>query len=1326
MNTLPEHCLDPPRPLIAVSLVQGPDFQWPSSDPNKITSCPALSFVKALDAASIQLNKPIRTITIGKNSSLPPRKHTRDSSETRKWHEPQGIFKSTWYKKHTLELPSVVVCPVNFNPLTDDQQWEKHESEIQKIYAQAKSQLNGRHCRLVMLCVCAREYSVDQETKDRLHTAHDRITSLRKHLGVEKSQVQLLYAADMTPTSISLLKVNKALHGYAADYYKVASKLTRDHKRGVDARSGLSFCAQLIMNARHNLKTAVFYEFRGTPAKAMRHLDVSFGKLVDLAKVYKNDMFATGKSTKITVEELKSIASVVNYSICRLKIAGSKPLEAAAQFQRFISVFRHLKSEPPLVSLSSGTVPHPVLTLYLTKQWKWLAAQHEIFSALLAHAKMNNISLIQPELMKYFQKGNNKTAKANAANAVSANKTPTSLMECTYLSNAVFAHRKRHRLTENLKNSIGAWGGVAVDEEDRSRLQKGLYIGGMLTYDNVAPSVCTPVEEDQDHGFEQVHRTMIHATLEGILTDTNAHVLDLIKKVMGLMRQELNIGNDTRESRRSLTMGIIAAEWLIKVERYEDALNLLKPAMQMLRKERWSTLLVKSLSLAKYCSIRLHQSNESLLYGLELIGNPSCLHKSAIQKELIDSPSSTPSTPSTSSIAPTSSVSPTTSSTSILNMDISTSPIRLINVQVTFQRNVVQINDSVQISLTLSSNFPEPVELNYVVLRLEQLKLERRASISTPTPTPPPTNTTNTTTAAAATTTATTTTAEGKKDDVLSYICLVVKTGVDVASLIQRICGSNGRIPDAVITQDVISISPKTNLSFDLNVVMKVPLPTDSSIASIMPKHGTVIFPTYVTTGISCLENRQVDLNIDLDSVRSADVADALSRVDAYATKTSMLSLLRPTVDGRNNGTGSFRFTRLIPPLSSVDVQIKHDSHASYNDWHPVELNICMLDNMDSSADDLELTLWFSNPSSGEGEGERSSEIQIMDQSTTKWKSYDPKSDPVIKLGSLSAGKSIVISACVRFNRFGLPNAVESHVLNVSVFHRTSSGWPATKHGASNISVASPFTVALATFPTTRVKGHLSVSPLATSIVVGEALLVSSLVTCKVENKPIHVHNIAYVPNYDMNKGTLSEIVSSTTIAAVTAAVSNTKEKKTTNSQEIETISLLAIINKSEELAKSFIIRPLVAASSQTDTSLGTVNIEWSTPSILKHDSLVMNKTSLSLPFVKVDDVQAVTAYVVAPTKCHLGEGFEMILVVENRGKTVVPITFIVSLGSDFYCAGRTTGGHTVQPLSTSRTNFRLIGVKSGNVSLPGIVAEREGGEKFMVTDHTGKIMCFP
>ena len=129
------------------------------------------------------------------------------------------------------------------------------------------------------------------------------------------------------------------------------------------------------------------------------------------------------------------------------------------------------------------------------------------------------------------------------------------------------------------------------------------------------------------------------------------------------------------------------------------------------------------------------------------------------------------------------------------------------------------------------------------------------------------------------------------------------------------------------------------------------------------------------------------------------------------------------------------------------------------------------------------------------------------------------------------------------------------------MFHRSSSWWPATKHRASNISVASPFTVALATFPTTRVKGHLSVSPLATSIVVGEALLVSSLVTCKVENKPIHVHNIAYVPNYDMNKGTLSEIVSSTTIAAVIAAVSNTKEKKTTNSQEIETISLLAIIN---------------------------------------------------------------------------------------------------------------------------------------------------------------------
>jgi hypothetical protein len=477
METLPPNALDPPKPLVGVTLIEGPDFQWPcnpSSNISQITSCPALSFLKAIDSAATTSNStvsslqpPLRTISLRKNSSLPPRKHSRESSETRRWYEPVGIFKMGWYRKHLTELPSVVVCPVQFEPYTDEEQWGSMERSIETIYGQARGQLNGRHCRLVMLCVVLRDYSIDRETKDRLHVASDRVSSLRKHLGLEKSQVQLIYTADMLPTSTTMQKIYKTLHGYASEYYKFSSKLTREHKRGVDSRSGLSFCGQLIMTVRHNLKTSIFYEFRGTPLKALRHLDVCYGKLIDLQKVYENDIIATGKATGITVEELKMVASLVNYNICRLNFSLSKGIDAMEQFQKHVSAFRHLKSIVPCMKvLQVGTglneVEHPISIYYSLVKWKWLGNQHEIFSALLTHSQKNNIPL---NIFKKKSKNDD-------------NNLPL-LTQYNHLSNAILAHRRSYTLLNVLKRNVSLWGGVGLNIEDSKRILNSLYIGGI-------------------------------------------------------------------------------------------------------------------------------------------------------------------------------------------------------------------------------------------------------------------------------------------------------------------------------------------------------------------------------------------------------------------------------------------------------------------------------------------------------------------------------------------------------------------------------------------------------------------------------------------------------------------------------------------------------------------------------------------------------------------------------------------------------------------------------------------------------------------------------
>ena len=201
---------------------------------------------------------------------------------------------------------------------------------------------------------------------------------------------------------------------------------------------------------------------------------------------------------------------------------------------------------------------------------------------------------------------------------------------------------------------------------------------------------------------------------------------------------------------------------------------------------------------------------------------------------------------------------------------------------------------------------------------------------------------------------------------------------------------------------------------------------------------------------------------------------------------------------------------------------------------------------------------------------------------------------------------------------------------------------------------------------------------------------------------------MTYAPNYDVNIGSMSEV----------AKIQ--EEKREEDSKN-------GVLRGLEKLTKCFMVRPLLSSSRQdAAVTLGSIKVVWSTPEIDKPKGLVYNETIIVQPAVDVVDCSLVTSCVVVPSQCKLGEGFDMTLVVVNRGRFNVPITFVVSNGGNFYCAGRTRGGHTIQPMSTSRTHFRLIGMTPGNVSLPGIIAEREGGEQLINESDMGRIQCFP
>jgi hypothetical protein len=327
-----------------------------------------------------------------------------------------------------------------------------------------------------------------------------------------------------------------------------------------------------------------------------------------------------------------------------------------------------------------------------------------------------------------------------------------------------------------------------------------------------------------DGSLEKIKNETEYENNDTDSSSTANHYLQLIKKCLGIMRQEFNM-NDTRGSRRAQSMNIIMSEFLIQLKRYQDAINILLPVLNIFQKERWPSLLKRCLIMLKFCSLKLNQLDHELLYGLQLLSNEtlSIDTKLKIHNEFIVFNNEIEN-----------------DSTIYLTHDMSSSSdiSSLLNVNVFFQRNVVQIKDSVNMELTIKSNFPNEISLNYIILQLDdQFQLHRRTSLSNDTTSMKGDNGGDS--------------GSSSSFSPLSYVCVIIKKGQDLSSILKRMMISYGRQPDIIIEKETIIIHQSKPLSFLMDLMMDVPLPlaseATSSTMEFMPKHGTVIFPVAVT-----------------------------------------------------------------------------------------------------------------------------------------------------------------------------------------------------------------------------------------------------------------------------------------------------------------------------------------------------------------------------------------------------------------------------------------------------------------------------------------------
>ena len=165
-----------------------------------------------------------------------------------------------------------------------------------------------------------------------------------------------------------------------------------------------------------------------------------------------------------------------------------------------------------------------------------------------------------------------------------------------------------------------------------------------------------------------------------------------------------------------------------------------------------------------------------------------------------------------------------------------------------------------------------------------------------------------------------------------------------------------------------------------------------------------------------------------------------------------------------------------------------------------------------------------------------------------------------------------------------------------------------------------------------------------------------------------------------------------------------------------------------DHLTRVFVMPANVAVDGPTG-NLGSLRCHWKRPSTAarKDVSRVMNTSTVELPRLVVVEPPAVSVHLLAPSETVVGDVFDMLLEIQNRSTTRTTVQFSMRLGSEFLCAGRMRGSQVVQPLSVTRTRFRLIGVSPGSMELPAVIVKAGEAETVVVDGtHVGSILVLP
>lgn len=295
---------------------------------------------------------PLHFRLLSVDFQMPSMKPKRQSYE---WYTPKGILKSNWISKYLYKVPSLVVLFYDLD--WNDTNWTEKKNELATKVQTTKTVLGERNVRIALVLIQS-GISVPGEDTGAAEKAATLCTACdlpAKHLFVlPHSDAHLLGYT---------VRLENALSEIGWSFYQGEIKGVRGH------RDFLNKTNHSLLFVRHQFKLGFLNELRNDPQTAIKHYAQSYHHLLEL------------RSTDTNLHEIRVVAAIINYKICRLDFALNLPRDAIAQFRRHIDLFRQKTGPKELIF----------------EHYAWLSKQYHIFGDVFEEAVRLGLPAVQTQ-----------------------------------------------------------------------------------------------------------------------------------------------------------------------------------------------------------------------------------------------------------------------------------------------------------------------------------------------------------------------------------------------------------------------------------------------------------------------------------------------------------------------------------------------------------------------------------------------------------------------------------------------------------------------------------------------------------------------------------------------------------------------------------------------------------------------------------------------------------------------------------------------------------------------------------------------------------------